>query len=222
MEGITIQRDLAAAFCIAMVIHGIVAAADIRTVSSVVLPKENTKQFLDIVFVQSEEAKRPVTPIVIPREKPVMVRKTKSLGKKPVIEKKQVEKNMVVREDMSTGNQEVVMAPPVEQSHIVAAQAKPPVISAVPRYEENSPPPYPRIAQRRGYEGIVMLSVEVRSDGTVGTVVLKESSGHAILDTAALKTVKQWKFRPGSRFGVPITMVVDVPVRFMLKESEFP
>ena len=223
MEEITIQKDLLAAFCIAVIVHGIVAAADISTVRPVMHLKEGTKQFLDVSFVSTvppEETKMSVTPAVAPRKNRVVVKKTKPPEKKPVIDKKQVEKKMVVREDTVTEVREVVTAPSVEHPDIVSEPAKPSIISAVPRYEENSPPPYPRIARRRGYEGVVMLSVEVRADGTVGAVAVKESSGHAILDTTALKTVKGWTFRPGVRLGVPIIMIVDVPVRFRLKESE--
>ncbi len=223
MKKITLQRNLISAFFIAMIIHGIVAAANISTVRPLVSLKEDSKHFLDVAFVQTlptEETKKPAKTIVAPRKKTITVKKTKPLEKKPVIDKKQVEKKTVLRDDAVTENREVVTTPPVEQPDAVSAPLQPSVISAVPRYEENSPPPYPRIARRRGYEGVVILSVEVRNDGTVGNITVRESSGHSILDKAALKTVKRWKFRPGTQWGVPITMTVDVPVRFMLKGSE--
>ena len=87
----------------------------------------------------------------------------------------------------------------------------------MPRYKENMPPVYPRQARRRGYEGIVLLSVMVLDNGTVGEVRIKESSGYSCLDSAALKTVKKWTFEPATRLGTAIPMWVDVPVRFTLK-----
>ena len=90
------------------------------------------------------------------------------------------------------------------------------VIFAAPRYGENSLPAYPLLARRRGYTGVVMLSAEILTDGSVGRVEMKKPSGYELLDRAALVAVKGWKFSPGKRMGIPVTMWVDVPVRFEL------
>jgi protein TonB len=50
----------------------------------------------------------------------------------------------------------------------------------------------------------------------VAQVRLHKSSGHALLDKSALKTVKSWRFTPGTKNGRPATMEVVVPVRFRL------
>ena len=63
-----------------------------------------------------------------------------------------------------------------------------------PRYAENPLPPYPREAKEKGYQGEVLLRVEVLSNGRVGQVEVSRSSGHEILDQSALSTVKQWRF----------------------------
>jgi TonB family protein len=88
---------------------------------------------------------------------------------------------------------------------------------AVPR--DNDPPEYPRLARLRGYQGLVILSVEVLADGRVGEVGVIRSSGHEILDSAALNAVREWRFDPGRRGGQAVTMSVDVPIRFIWKES---
>ncbi len=92
------------------------------------------------------------------------------------------------------------------------------VTLAVPRYRENPNPQYPETARMRGYEGLVLLSAEVSAEGRVEDVSVKKSCGYALLDRSALDAVRRWKFDPGRRMGVPVTMRVDVPVRFMLKE----
>jgi len=91
------------------------------------------------------------------------------------------------------------------------------VIEAVPDYAINPKPVYPRLAIRRNYEGSVTLLVEVLSDGTVREIQILESSGHAMLDRSALKAVRKWRFKPGTRGGQPVTMKVKVPVVFRLK-----
>jgi len=91
---------------------------------------------------------------------------------------------------------------------------------AVPRYRENAHPAYPLIARIRGYEGMVILTAEIFTDGSVGGLKIKESSGYAVLDKSAFNAVKNWKFEPGRKIGKPTTMWVDVPVKFLLKDAE--
>jgi len=88
---------------------------------------------------------------------------------------------------------------------------------ATPRYRDNSHPAYPHLAQARGYEGTVLLSVEVLSDGRVGRTRVKSSSGYTLLDQSALNTMKQWSFEPGKKKGLPVAMWVDIPIRFALQ-----
>ncbi|MBI2875511.1 MAG: TonB family protein [Candidatus Tectomicrobia bacterium] len=87
---------------------------------------------------------------------------------------------------------------------------------AQPRYRENDRPIYPRLAQLKGYEGKVLLEVEVRADGRVGGVVIKESSNHKVLDEAALKAVRKWRYSPARRGGTPVASRVLVPIYFEL------
>jgi protein TonB len=91
---------------------------------------------------------------------------------------------------------------------------------AVPRYRENVHPAYPLIARIRGYEGVVLLSVEISADGGVGGLRIKRSSGYAMLDRSALEAVKTWKFEPGRKMGKPANMWVEVPVKFILRDNE--
>ncbi len=83
----------------------------------------------------------------------------------------------------------------------------------------NPKPPYPLTARRRGYEGRVLLSVRVLTDGVCGGVTLKQSSGHAMLDIAALDTVKRWRFLPARRGATPVESRVDVPITFRLENA---
>lgn len=85
-------------------------------------------------------------------------------------------------------------------------------------YLNNPRPPYPLVARRMGYQGKVVLNVEVLAEGRAGEVKLQSSSGYDILDRAALQTVKTWKFSPATRFGQPITQWFLVPIKFSLEE----
>jgi protein TonB len=87
---------------------------------------------------------------------------------------------------------------------------------AVPRYADNARPAYPPLARLRGYQGLVVLWVEVLVDGRVGQVGIRRSAGHEILDRAALEAVRTWRFEPGRKEGRVVTISVEVPVRFVL------
>jgi TonB family protein len=90
-------------------------------------------------------------------------------------------------------------------------------IRSEPKYKINPKPPYPLYARERGFEGVSILLVEVLENGKVGKISLERSSGYKILDEAALKTVKEWQFKPAYEGDRPITMWVRIPIRFELK-----
>nr|WP_321465705.1 energy transducer TonB [uncultured Desulfobulbus sp.] len=91
------------------------------------------------------------------------------------------------------------------------------VIPARPRYRDNPPPAYPELARRRQMEGTVVLDVLVNSTGRVDALTVHATSGHSLLDNAALRAVRNWLFVPGKRGGMPLAMSVRVPVRFNLR-----
>jgi protein TonB len=80
----------------------------------------------------------------------------------------------------------------------------------------NRPPVYPDRAVSRGIEGRVVLVVLVRSDGSVGDVRIETSSGSEILDRAAMRAVRGWRFRPAMRDGIEIESELVQSVLFQL------
>ncbi len=88
---------------------------------------------------------------------------------------------------------------------------------ARPSYAENPKPVYPQEAREKGYEGEVVLRVEVLVNGRVGQIEIKKSSGHELLDHSALTTVKRWTFIPATKDDVAIPLWVNIPIRFQLQ-----
>jgi len=113
------------------------------------------------------------------------------------------------------------VTPPEPQN---ASPPSPVQLDAEPDYRadylNNPRPPYPMVARRMGYNGKVILNVEVLAEGKAGQVLLHQSSGYAILDNAALQTVKTWKFSPAKHFGQPVTQWFLVPIKFSLEDNE--
>jgi protein TonB len=87
-------------------------------------------------------------------------------------------------------------------------------------YGTNPPPPYPGTARRRGWEGEVLLLVEVSAKGEVRKITVRSSSGYRILDRAALNAVYRWQFQAARRNGRAVAGKVMVPIRFSIKETK--
>jgi len=86
------------------------------------------------------------------------------------------------------------------------------------RYLEPARPAYPKRAREMGWEGTVLLRVEVRTDGSVAEVKIEQTSGYTMLDQSAVVTARGWRFAPEMDGGFTMPAIVDVPVRFDLTE----
>jgi protein TonB len=80
-------------------------------------------------------------------------------------------------------------------------------------------PPYPRMARKRGWQGLVVLRVQVDEGGVPCDIRIHQSSGFELLDEAAREAVKNWTFRPALKNGKAVASAVDVPLRFSLTDS---
>ena len=78
----------------------------------------------------------------------------------------------------------------------------------------NQMPVYPLGALASNLRGKVVLRAEVLTSGAVGTILLKQSSGAQILDTAAYETVHHWHFQPAQRNGRPVVAWMTVPIEY--------
>ena len=125
-------------------------------------------------------------------------------------------------------------APPAVAPDAEAAAAEVQAASAQPtrapvaRAPERSEPPaliersrvapiYPRASRRAGEAGTVVLRLTVGVSGTVLATAVLSSSGFDRLDQAAQAAVRQWRFSPGTRQGVPVELSIQVPIRFELQ-----
>ncbi|MGG7093729.1 energy transducer TonB [Shewanella indica] len=78
-----------------------------------------------------------------------------------------------------------------------------------------TPPSYPRLARKRGFEGTALVDIFFDHQGRTQNALLVSSSGYAILDEAALAAVRHWQFSIPSQASAA-RFKVRVPVRFAL------
>lgn len=65
-------------------------------------------------------------------------------------------------------------------------------------------------------QGTVVLRVLVREDGRADRVLVKQTSGHALLDESARTAVASWRFQPASVDNVAISEWYQVAIPFNL------
>ena len=87
-------------------------------------------------------------------------------------------------------------------------------------YRQQTAPLYPRRALDLGQQGTAILHVEVTHNGFTRTLKVAQSSGHRLLDRAALAAVRKWEFEPTQMNGKRITSWVRVPVSFIIQSSQ--
>src|SRR5437870_1257922 len=77
-------------------------------------------------------------------------------------------------------------------------------------------PQYSEEARKARYQGTVVLEAIVRRDGTVDIQRIVRSLGFG-LDETAIQALKQWRFRPGMRNGIPVDVCLNIDVNFNLR-----
>ncbi len=77
-------------------------------------------------------------------------------------------------------------------------------------------PVYTKEAKRAGVQGKVPLECVVMPDGTVADVKVVKSLDPD-LDEAAVKAMKKWTFKPGTKDGQPVAVRIEVEMTFSLR-----
>jgi periplasmic protein TonB len=76
-------------------------------------------------------------------------------------------------------------------------------------------PRYTDSARARGVQGLVYMSAEILSNGSVGDVKITQSLD-ADLDEQAILAVKEWKFKPATKDDKPVDVEVNIELTFTL------
>ncbi len=154
----------------------------------------------------------PVVPITPPRPTPTPVQRTSPPVVIPNPEPAQTLADVVPE-----------IVPPTETTPFDSAGTDsgpfvPAQIGAL-SYLDAPPPRYPSRATTQRLEGEVLLRVTVGEDGHPEAIEVQQSSGHEVLDRAAVDQVrKRWRFRPLIVDGLPSRAIGLVPIRFSLAQ----
>ena len=89
----------------------------------------------------------------------------------------------------------------------VSANSQAPDATQAKHYALYAPrPEYPLAARTHHWTGAGIFACNIRPDGTVASVDVLRSTGHEMLDQAAITAFRQWRFHPGDmkRIKIPI------------------
>ncbi len=91
---------------------------------------------------------------------------------------------------------------------------EPPYFEQLPEAIAKVEPTYPEIALEAGIDGEVTVKALVGRDGSVVDVRVVKSI--PMLDAAAIRCARQWRFKPAIVDGKPVAVWVAIPLRFVL------
>ena len=98
------------------------------------------------------------------------------------------------------------------------AKSKARVISII--YQElNQHFRYPKLAQKRNWQGKVLLSLRVSPNGKINNVKIYKSSGYSILDQAAISSLAKLEYLPQISSWLPYDINLKIPVIYLLTEG---
>ncbi len=117
---------------------------------------------------------------------------------------------MIARVDL-WGRVAIASALTLAPALIAAAQVK---VSSGGAAIHTPKPEYPAAALQRGLagNGTVLMSVD-RKSGRVTAVQVLQTTGHKILDEAAIQSFRQWRFKPGEAAKVKMPISFTLPPR---------
>ena len=84
-----------------------------------------------------------------------------------------------------------------------------------PRLKQKTEPEYSDIARADKWQGTVLLTIEVGTDGLAHNIQLKQGIGLG-LDEKAAEAISKWQFIPGTKDGQPVPLMATVEVNFRL------
>jgi len=84
---------------------------------------------------------------------------------------------------------------------------------AMPRVIQASPPRHPTERRYGSYSGKTLAGIEVGKSGKVERIELLVETDPAIASEVT-RSVKKWRFQPGTRNGEPVAMLLFVPFSF--------
>jgi len=206
------DRKLKRAIVIAVVLHAILLAVPIlSTGDKAIKPPEKPK-----VYVVQQVRFRPPPPkqqeeLLKPRTKKVPIPDPTPDEPEPIRVVEEVEQRLDIPvDDTVFGIPEGPPAVEPDGPILVGGDVKPPERVFAPQ------PAYTEIARRARIQGVVIVQAIIDKAGNVTNVKVLKGLPMG-LEEAAVDAMKQWKFKPATLNGRPVTVYYNLTVNFKLQ-----
>jgi periplasmic protein TonB len=227
-DGLHINRDKAAGFAAALVLHAVVLYG-LWSYHIIPPPTEALTVFVNFINPTSPAKTaqpQPVAPKAVPTRQEIPRPVTPAAPQlmtspapvtspaQPVAPPPPVAKAVPAPTPVST------LVPPGAATVVGSAAGPQPVLLSGElsvSCTERTPPAYPKQSLRLGEQGKTVLLVELDELGRVANIEVKTKSGFPRLDEAAINAVKSWHCSPAKRNGVAVRSVALQPFNFALK-----
>lgn len=110
---------------------------------------------------------------------------------------------------------EAVLSPP--EAAVSEAAAAVPDFYTPPVFLDKPDPVYPPAAVKKGLAGTVVLLLNIDEEGRLAESEIISSSGHKLLDKAALRAAEKCTFMPGKKGGKAVSGSVKAKIIFELE-----
>lgn len=114
----------------------------------------------------------------------------------------------------SSDPEEELASDAVDAAPVSAASTVQPEVTNLQEVVDAVREHYPPLLRDAGVGGRVTVWFHLSDDGEVGEARVSESSGHEVLDRAALRAARTARFTPALNDGRPVAVWVQVPVTF--------
>ena len=78
---------------------------------------------------------------------------------------------------------------------------------------------YPRLAQKRNWQGKVVVALHITRSGEIKDIMLSRSSGYTVLDEAAIRAIQKIKTFPDMAVWQGQDLKLELPVLYKLTEG---
>ena len=181
----------------------------------------------DPIIIYDVPLKPPPEPEPKPEPLPRASTKPASVDRPtPIVPVSSNSNNEFVHVDAPPGNVEVTGSPggtgTAPAAEPPAPTPAPPLIVAPgvdPAHVRDLQPPYPPSERRAGEEGRVTVRVLIGTDGRVKQVERVAAASDAFFRATERQALSRWRFRPGTRDGVPQEAWRTMTVTFVMQDE---
>ena len=146
------------------------------------------------------------------RNLPSQSKNNEYLKEKPV----QEDFDITYQEDDCRNGDQIKKNPEIEKTLDFTRNNYPDNVNP-PELLEFQRPVYPKNLRERDIEGKVILKILIDKEGKVQEIQIFESSGYKMFDQIAIKSVRQWRFKPARKGNQQRESWVLIPINFQIK-----